>query len=89
MTKGFDSRCAVLLGLMMSAITAVAADLQERLELAARRQSGTARHDYTRQLCESRRWLFERMTETACTAFADAFAVCGIGDGSESQHPDG
>ncbi|MDT8386556.1 MAG: hypothetical protein RQ736_03530 [Thiogranum sp.] len=48
-----------------------------------------AGHDYTRQLCESRRWLYERMTDTARAAFTGAFAVCGIGNHPESQRPNG
>jgi hypothetical protein len=43
-------------------------------------RAGLAAGDaYTRHLCESRRWLHQRMTERARGAFAPAFAVCGIG----------
>jgi hypothetical protein len=37
-----------------------------------------AGHEYTRRVCESRRWLFEHMTERARRAYADGFAACGL-----------
>jgi hypothetical protein len=37
-----------------------------------------AGHPYTRRLCESRRWLAERMTSRAREAYREALAACGI-----------
>ena len=34
---------------------------------------------YTRSVCAARRYLFEHMDQDARKAFAEAFAVCGIG----------
>jgi hypothetical protein len=40
-----------------------------------------AGHAYTERLCQSRRWLYARMTPRARRAFVRAFEVCGIGKG--------
>jgi hypothetical protein len=45
-----------------------------------------AGHPYTKRVCESRRWLFERMTERARRAYAEPLAACGIG-GSTAARP--
>ncbi len=37
-----------------------------------------AGHERTRRVCESRRRLYERMTERARRAYADRFAACGL-----------
>jgi hypothetical protein len=44
-----------------------------------------AGHEYTRRVCESRRWLFERMTERARRVYADGFAACGLGGRSRER----
>lgn len=38
-----------------------------------------AGHEYTQRVCASRRWLFERMTPRARTAYAEPLAACGLG----------
>lgn len=37
-----------------------------------------AGHEYTERVCESRRWLAERMTDRARRAFSEPLAACGI-----------
>lgn len=44
-----------------------------------------AGHDYTQRVCESRRWLYERMTPKARKAFARPLSACGIGDARQSD----
>lgn len=46
----------------------------------ATRRALRAGHPYTQAMCDSRRYLYENMTQAARAAFAEAFRACGIGE---------